>query len=264
MSATVSEVLPSGVDVHAYATLLALADLRPRTQKALAESVSVSRTTLAKVVANLLEDGLVERVPNPEDGRSFLLVRTAEGRRTIERWRAHVEGLESAHGAGFSDEERRELRDHLRVAVDPYLPAGLPDSLLHSTGFLVTRLHALMHARAAEALRDLELEPRDLGTLILLSQERPESQAVLARELGVSQPMVVHIVDALAGAGVAVRVRGPQDRRLNMVELTEHGRVVAKDALERGRAVAREVLGELTSRQRDRLVALLVRLVTGG
>src|SRR5689334_9529993 len=70
------EVLPPGVDIHACAVLLALSGGATRSQQALAETVSVSRTTMVRVAADLADQGLVRRVRNPDDRRSYALTRT--------------------------------------------------------------------------------------------------------------------------------------------------------------------------------------------
>ena len=53
-----------------------------------------------------------------------------------------------------------------------------PDALLDSIGFLVTRVHARMHAELMASLRDLDLEPRHIGSLGALSATGPVAQAV--------------------------------------------------------------------------------------
>ena len=72
-------ILPGAIDVHAYAALLALADREPQSQRSLARLIGVSGTTLTSVAHTLQKDGLVERVRNPEDRRSYSLTRTAAG-----------------------------------------------------------------------------------------------------------------------------------------------------------------------------------------
>ena len=71
VSANLARVLPEGVDLNAYAALLTLAGGTIRSQQSVADTVDVSRTTMAKVAAALAEQGLVERVRNPADRRSL-------------------------------------------------------------------------------------------------------------------------------------------------------------------------------------------------
>ena len=48
VSAALGEVLPAGVDIHAYAALLALSGGVTRSQQSLADTISVSRTTMVR------------------------------------------------------------------------------------------------------------------------------------------------------------------------------------------------------------------------
>ena len=87
VTANLAEVLPEGVDIHAYAALLSLADGVGRSQQSIATTIDVSRTTMVKVAADLAEQELIERVRNPADRRSYVLTRTAAGAAAAQRWR---------------------------------------------------------------------------------------------------------------------------------------------------------------------------------
>ncbi len=138
-------MLPPGVDIHAYAALLALAGGAARSQQSLADTIDVSRTTMVKVAAALAEQGLVERVRNPDDRRSYALTRTPEGAAAARRWRRHAEDLEEALTPGFSLAEREELRRLLLGILEGELAPDTPEPLLESLGFLITRAHLRMH-----------------------------------------------------------------------------------------------------------------------
>jgi DNA-binding MarR family transcriptional regulator len=59
----------------------------PLTPSGLAEIERVKRPTATRTLGVLGEAGLVERVPDPEDGRSALVSITAEGRERLRRLR---------------------------------------------------------------------------------------------------------------------------------------------------------------------------------
>jgi DNA-binding MarR family transcriptional regulator len=52
----------------------------PVTPSEIAQIERISRPTATRVVTRLAEDGLVERMPDPDDGRSALVSATAAGR----------------------------------------------------------------------------------------------------------------------------------------------------------------------------------------
>jgi DNA-binding MarR family transcriptional regulator len=262
VASALSEVLPPGVDIHAYAALLALSGGVTRSQQALAEAVSVSRTTMVRVANDLSEQGLVKRVRNPDDRRSYALTRTPEGAAAARRWRRHAEDLEDSITSGFTLEEREELRDLLLQVARADLAPDVPEPLRDSIGFLVTRVHSRMHREFMVALEPLRIEPRDFGVLTALRVLGPVSQAELARAFGVSGASVVQIVDDLEGRGLVERQRPATDRRTQVLHLQPEVPEVLAEASRLAHELTQLRLGALSKARTKRLVLLMQRLVT--
>jgi DNA-binding MarR family transcriptional regulator len=74
----------SGVTGEEYGVLGVLHFFPDRTPTELATAIGIPPTTVSRHVARFLRDGLVERKPNPEDGRSYLLRTTARGSKIVE------------------------------------------------------------------------------------------------------------------------------------------------------------------------------------
>jgi DNA-binding MarR family transcriptional regulator len=254
--------LPPGVDIHAYAALLALAGGATRSQQALAETIAVSRTTMARVAAALTDQGLVERVRNPDDRRSYALTRTPQGAAAARRWRRHAEDLEDALTAGFTEAEREELRRLLLGVIGDDLSPATPEPLLESLGFLVTRAHLGMHRAFVDTLAQLRIEPRHFGVLTTLTALGPIPQAELGRQLGVSGASVVQMVDDLEARGLVERRRLETDRRAQVLHLLPEAHQVLEQATRLAHSTIAERLGGLDARQARRLVLLLRRFVT--
>jgi len=93
-------VAGTGVTSEEYGVLGVVHFFPDRTPTELATAMGRPATTMSRHVARFLRDGLAERVPNPEDGRSYLLRPTAEGSRIVEtiapRIGKLVDALESA------------------------------------------------------------------------------------------------------------------------------------------------------------------------
>jgi DNA-binding MarR family transcriptional regulator len=264
VSVQLDRVLPPGVDIHAYAALLALAGGATRSQQALADTIDVSRTTMVKVAAQLADKGLVERVRNPCDRRSYALTRTAEGAAAARRWRRHAEDLEDALTQGFSLEEREALRRLLLLILEGELSPETPEPLLESLGFLITRAHARMHRSFSIALEPLGIVPAQFGLLSTLIALGPLPQAEIGRQLGVSGASVVQLVDELEARGLVERKRLETDRRTQVVHPLPEARRVRERGYELGTAKLQDRLGALDARQTQELVGLLQRFVTGG
>jgi DNA-binding MarR family transcriptional regulator len=107
-------VTPAGLgngSLSALATLVKCGSMR---HGDLAEREGVTPPTLSRIVAALVDSGLVSRSPDPEDGRAWLVCATAEGE-------AAVVGMRSAR----IQELTRRL-DRLTAAQRQTLIAALP------------------------------------------------------------------------------------------------------------------------------------------
>jgi DNA-binding MarR family transcriptional regulator len=254
------EVLPPGVDIHAYAALLALSGGVTRSQQRLAETISVSRTTMVRVAADLSAQGLVRRVRNPADRRSYALTRTPEGAVAARRWRRHAEDLEDAITSGFTLSEREELRGLLLVVAEVELAPDVPEPLRESIGFLITRIHNRMHRAFLTALEPLGIEPRDFGTLVALAATGPVSQAELARHMGVSGASMVQIVDDLEHRGLVQRRRLVTDRRTQVLYALPEVPEVLTEAARLAEDITGPLFDALSSARTRRLLVLTQRL----
>lgn len=262
VQAVIGTTLPAEVDVKGYAALLGLADGVPRTQQALADTVGVSRTTMATIAARLVDQGLVERIRNPSDRRSYALTRTEAGREAADRWHAPTQELEDAVTAGLTAAETDELRDLLHTLAAPGLAEDTPEQVRHSTGFLITRVHLRMHREFLAALEPLGIEPHHFGMLAALRATGPISQAEAARHFGVSGARVVALVDELEERGLVERRRAPQDRRTQLLHLRPAAQRVMERAVPLADEVATGRLDPLPAADRERLITLLARFVT--
>jgi DNA-binding MarR family transcriptional regulator len=262
VTTALGDVLPPGVDIHAYAALLALSGGVTRSQQSLSHTISISRTTMVRVAGDLSDQGLVARVRNPDDRRSYALTRTPEGAAAARRWRRHAEDLEDSITGGFTLEEREELRGLLLRVAEVDLAPDVPEPLRESIGFLITRIHTKMHREFMAALEPLRIEPRDYGALTALEAMGPVSQAELARHLGVSGASMVQIVDDLEHRGLLERRRLATDRRTQVLHLLPEVPAVLSAAARLAADMTEDLLGALSKARRKRLVVLLQRLVT--
>jgi DNA-binding MarR family transcriptional regulator len=106
----------AGLPLSWYDVLLQLAEAPDRRLRMadLAERVLLSRSGLTRLVDRLQAEGLVERVPSPDDARGTYTVLTAEG---LARLRTaapvHLAGVQRHWLAKFSDDELTTLRELL-------------------------------------------------------------------------------------------------------------------------------------------------------
>jgi DNA-binding MarR family transcriptional regulator len=73
---------PLGLSPRAWGVLSTLVESGPLTQIDLASSLAIDRTAMVYLLDDLEQQGLVERVRNPDDRRSFLVHLTPKGKQT--------------------------------------------------------------------------------------------------------------------------------------------------------------------------------------
>jgi DNA-binding MarR family transcriptional regulator len=106
-----AELEKRGVAPFQAGTLMVIHREEPVTPSGLHQVMGVPFTTMRNRVNELVRDGLVERTPNPDDGRSHLLRTTPRGAELVREGKAaarQVQRLLERHGvdvaAGLTDE----------------------------------------------------------------------------------------------------------------------------------------------------------------
>ena len=123
--------------------------------------------------------------------------------------------------------------------------------------------HALagLAERTMAALAPHGIDGRSLAVLTVLASPAPLSQQEAAARLGVDRTTMVALIDALEGDGLVARSPHPDDRRKNVVRLTEKGQRVFAEALPASQAAEGEFLAPLSGGEAARLKASLRALI---
>jgi len=135
------------------------------------------------------------------------------------------------------------------------------------------RLSARLTYRLKRALVDLEslhekhlgpsgINARELGVLQFLDGREPESQQQAAARLGIDRTTMVGLLDSLEGNGLVARRPDAEDRRRNVVVLTDAGLEKLREATLASDAAEQELLAPLDELEAAQLRTLLER-VTG-
>jgi DNA-binding MarR family transcriptional regulator len=96
----------------AYSMLMALDDSGPLRASDLVEMFSIDKGAVSRQVQALLELGLIERTPDPEDRRALILAITDEGSRRL----AHISRARRQEvGALLEDWSDDDLRSFVRL-----------------------------------------------------------------------------------------------------------------------------------------------------
>ena len=124
-------------------------------------------------------------------------------------------------------------------------------------GYLLKHAQQRLMQAAMPAMAPFGIDGRELAVLTVLAAGVPLSQQEAADQLRVDRTTMVALVDALEAKGLVERRRSTDDRRKNIVQLTEdgqrclHGATRVRDEVDReylaplGDALAREFIRAL-------------------
>jgi DNA-binding MarR family transcriptional regulator len=99
-----------GLRIPEWRLVTVLAEHGAMSQQALCGRTRMDKVTVSRAAIALAERGLVARAANPEDQRSHLLTLSADGWALYEQIAPKAIELERRIFAGFSEEERAQLR----------------------------------------------------------------------------------------------------------------------------------------------------------
>jgi DNA-binding MarR family transcriptional regulator len=98
-------------------------------------------------------------------------------------------------------------------------------------GYLLKHAFMQLDDLVTAALAPHGINGRELGLMIHIAAHEPASQQQIAQRMQIDRTTMVALLDALEGKGLVARRPHAEDRRRNVVELTDHG----QDILKRGR-----------------------------
>lgn len=112
------QLRPLGLSARGWGVLSTLAESGPLTQIELATALAIDRTAMVYLLDELEQSGLVERVRNPDDRRSFLIHLTGEGQGTQRKAATALAGAADTLLRPLDPEERGLLRTLLTRIAD--------------------------------------------------------------------------------------------------------------------------------------------------
>ena len=118
----------------------------------------------------------------------------------------------------------------------------------------VARIHRTV---AQSLLRDLGLAPGQELLLMMLWEREPLPQAEIIRELAVEPPTVTKMLVRMERAGVIVRARSTEDKRVMLISLTDKGRSLQEPVQQVWSELERRTVANLSTDDREQLIRLL-------
>lgn len=138
-----------------------------------------------------------------------------------------------------------------------------PD-LSRRLGYLLKHAQQRMAELNGQALAPYDINGRELAVLVVLAGRGPASQQQAAQRLGIDRTTMVALLDTLQNKGLVSRHPHADDRRRNVVDLTEAGRDTLRRAVPAADAAERQFLAPLGSRDAERLRDSLQAIIRHG
>jgi len=142
---------------------------------------------------------------------------------------------------------------------------GTPDASVPTDEEVTEAIILASQAMVAVAVRSLTGSPDDITlpqfrTLVVLHYGGTRRLADLAEALRVSPSTATRMCDRLVRKGLVGRTRDDLDRREVNLAITDPGRSVVNDVIDRRRSEVRELLEAIPDGQRSQLVSALTLL----
>jgi DNA-binding MarR family transcriptional regulator len=139
---------------------------------------------------------------------------------------------------------------------------GPGPELSRRLGYLLKHAQLRMAELTAKALTPYGVDGRELAVLLVLTGREPASQQQAAQRLDIDRTTMVALLDTLEGKGLVSRRPHADDRRRNVVELTDAGHDTLRRAARASDDAEREFLAPLGPQAAQQLRSSLQTIVT--
>ncbi len=136
-----------------------------------------------------------------------------------------------------------------------------PARLRRLPSWLLTQTAAHAHRLVADGLAEVHARGYHLRLLATLEEFGPASQATLGRRSGIHFSDVVAALNELAERGLIERAPDPDDRRRNVITITQAGRRHLRRLDKQVARIQDDLLEPLSADEREQLTGLLARLL---
>lgn len=112
------EAQRAGLTPRQFVVLTAVSHQEGLTQAELVERTGIDRSTLADIVARLLNRGLIQRRRARDDARAYSIKLSALGAKALKRARPAAEAADQRLLAGLTPAKRQDLLESLNAIVE--------------------------------------------------------------------------------------------------------------------------------------------------
>lgn len=125
-------------------------------------------------------------------------------------------------------------------------------------GFLVSDIARLISVEYNRIMKPMGLTTPQFRMIVQLQREDGVTQSHLANILAVGKVSTGGLIDRLEQSGWIERRPDPNDRRSNLIYLTDQAHAIEDRMLDTGKALTKQTLKNINAKQRNALIDLLV------
>lgn len=125
-------------------------------------------------------------------------------------------------------------------------------------GFLTSDIARLIGVEYNRIMKPMGLTTPQFRMIMQLQRQDGITQSHLANILAVGKVSTSGLIDRLEQSGWIERRPDPNDRRSNLIYLTDKGHEIEDRMLDTGKALTKQTLKNLNTKQRSTLIDLLV------
>ena len=125
-------------------------------------------------------------------------------------------------------------------------------------GFLVSDIARLIGVEYNRIMKPMGLTTPQFRMIMQLQRQDGVTQSSLANILAVGKVSTSGLIDRLEQSGWIERRADPNDRRSNLIYLTDKGHTIEARMLDTGKTLTKRTLKNLDSKQRTALIDMLV------
>jgi DNA-binding MarR family transcriptional regulator len=114
-------------------------------------------------------------------------------------------------------------------------------------GYLLKHVQMRFFEIGAAALEPFGISGREAAVLRAIDGPQPLAQGEIARRMGIDRTTMVALIDDLQERGLVQRRQDPDDRRKNVVELTDAGHGIVRHATRAAEQAERAFLSPLSA-----------------
>lgn len=119
-----------------------------------------------------------------------------------------------------------------------------------SWGYLLSKIAQEMGESFAKELSNYEITSRDFGILSTIFNNENLTQKDIGLLLRVDRTTMVQLIDALESKNLVKRISNPNDRRANLIQITDDGRSIIEEKREKLETCEKHVVSHMSAYQK--------------